>query len=192
MTVTPRQRVRDDGIGGMIFSSELGIEKRCSGQKVFSRGSRPPDEVAHELLADQVLQRLGRAAAERAVARAAIEARNRVLVGEAVAAVDLHRLAGDADRHLVAEHLRDGRFVGIGERVGGERRRDRAGCGPPRYRGTCRRASSACPGSPPIALAEDRAVAHILDRFLEGALRPCPSEMLGLRQRCVLNAAAAF
>ena len=50
-------------------------------------------EVADDLAADQVAQRLRGAAAERAVARAAIEARHRIFVGEAVAAVQLHRLA---------------------------------------------------------------------------------------------------
>src|SRR5437899_5767748 len=44
---------------------------------------------AHDPLADQVAQRLGRSTAERAVARAAIEARYRVLIREAEAAVQL-------------------------------------------------------------------------------------------------------
>src|ERR1700736_2974276 len=44
-------------------------------------------EIRHQLLAQQILQRLGSAAAEGAVARAAIEPRYRELVGEAVAAV---------------------------------------------------------------------------------------------------------
>ena len=61
--------------------------------------------VADDLLADQVAQRLRRAAADRAIARAAIEPRHRVFVGEAEAAMQLHRLGGDTQRHLVVEDL---------------------------------------------------------------------------------------
>ena len=46
-------------------------------------------EIVHDLLADELLQCLRRAAAEGAVAGAAVEARDREFVGEAVAAVDL-------------------------------------------------------------------------------------------------------
>ncbi len=46
----------------------------------------------HDPLADQIAQRLGGTAAERAIARAAIETRYRVFVGEAEAAVQLDRL----------------------------------------------------------------------------------------------------
>src|SRR5678816_4272635 len=70
-------------------------------------------EIGHDLLADELLQRLAGAATQRPVARPAIEARHRVLVGEAVAAVNLDRLAGDAYRHLVAVDLCIGCLVRI-------------------------------------------------------------------------------
>src|ERR1700720_1634221 len=53
-------------------------------------------DAGEHTAADQVLQRLGGAAAERAVAGAAIKARDRELVGKAIAAMYLDRLAGDA------------------------------------------------------------------------------------------------
>src|SRR4051812_21633820 len=61
--------------------------------------------VAHEPLANQIPQCFGRAAAETAVARSAVHPRHEKLIGEAVATEHLDRLAGDADRHLVAEDL---------------------------------------------------------------------------------------
>src|SRR5206468_7423558 len=59
-------------------------------------------DAGQDPLADQVAQGLGGAAAEGAVAGAAVEARHRELVGEAIAAMHLDRLAGDPERHLVA------------------------------------------------------------------------------------------
>src|SRR5712675_3038269 len=76
-------------------------------------------EIGDDLAADQIAQRLRRATAERAVARAAIKPRYEILVGEAIAAVKLHRLVGDADGHLVAEDLRRRRQERIGEGVRG-------------------------------------------------------------------------
>src|ERR1700724_1213751 len=75
-------------------------------------------EPGDDALADQVAQRLRGAAAQRAVAGAAIESRHRELVGEAVAAMHLDGLAGDPERHLVAGHLGDRGQQRIGERVG--------------------------------------------------------------------------
>src|SRR5687768_3433110 len=71
--------------------------------------------VLDELAADEVAQRLARAAAEAPVARAAIEARHCELVGEAVSAVHLYRFGRDADRHLVAVDLRHRRERRIGK-----------------------------------------------------------------------------
>src|SRR4029077_3887652 len=74
----------------------------------------------HDPLADEIAQRLRGAAAERAVARAAIETRHRVFVGETEAAVQLDRLAGDPVRHLVAGDLGHRRQMRIGKRIGGD------------------------------------------------------------------------
>src|SRR3546814_2578134 len=62
-------------------------------------------------------------AAEGPVAGAAVEVRDPVLIREAVTAVDLERLVGHPDRHLVHMHLGDGGKVGVGKGVG-------AGAGP--------------------------------------------------------------
>src|ERR1700730_9398341 len=75
-------------------------------------------EAGQHALADQVAQGLGRAAAERAVAGAAVEARDRELVGEAVAAMHLDRFARDPQGHLVAIDLGDCGQQRVGERVG--------------------------------------------------------------------------
>src|SRR5713101_8211498 len=99
------------------------------GNAVLVRAGRevvaePQDAVAalpigHDLLSNQVTQRLGCASTERAVARATIEPRHQVLVGESVAAMQLHRLAGHPDGHLVAEHLCCSREEWIGKRICG-------------------------------------------------------------------------
>src|SRR6516225_6133477 len=68
--------------------------------------------------ADQVAQGFGRAAPESAVARPAIEARHREFVGEAVAAVDLDRLACHPQGHLVDRDLGGGGEQRVGKRVG--------------------------------------------------------------------------
>src|SRR3546814_9903500 len=57
------------------------------------------------------------------VAGAAVEVRDPALIREAVTAVDLERLVGHPDRHLVHMHLGDGGKVGVGKGVG-------AGAGP--------------------------------------------------------------
>src|SRR5260370_27878870 len=75
-------------------------------------------ETGQHALADQVAQGFGGAAAQRAVARAAVEARDREFVGEAVAAMHLDGFAGDAQGHLVAISLGDGREQRVGELVG--------------------------------------------------------------------------
>src|SRR6266852_5071329 len=64
-------------------------------------------EAGKNALADQVPKGLGGAAAEGPVAGAAVEAGDREFVGEAVTAVDLDGLAGDAQSHLVAIDLGD-------------------------------------------------------------------------------------
>src|SRR5215469_7305535 len=73
--------------------------------------------------ADQVAQGLGRAAAESAVAGAAVEARHWELVGETVPAMDLDRFAGDPEGHFVTVSLGDRGQERVRERVG-------AGAGP--------------------------------------------------------------
>src|SRR5579859_7931538 len=73
----------------------------------------------HDVLADQVAQGFRRAAAERAVARAAIEAVDGIFLGEAEAAMHLQRVIGHAQGHLVAEHLGDRGHEGIWKRIGG-------------------------------------------------------------------------
>src|SRR3546814_10974712 len=70
---------------------------------------------AVDTLADEVLQGLRRSAAEGPVAGAAVEVRDPVLIREAVTAVDLERLVGHPDRHLVHMHLGDGGKVGVGK-----------------------------------------------------------------------------
>src|ERR1700730_17003177 len=62
-------------------------------------------EAGDDPLADQIPQCLRGAAAQRAVARAAVESRYRELVGKAVAAMHLDGVARDLERHLVAGHL---------------------------------------------------------------------------------------
>src|SRR5712672_1767113 len=77
-------------------------------------------ETGNDPLPDQVTQCLRGAAAQGAVARAAVESRYRKLVGEAVAAMHLDRVARDLERHLVAGHLGDrgqqriGKWIGAG------------------------------------------------------------------------------
>src|SRR5437764_1151482 len=55
---------------------------------------------------------------EQAIPGTAIEAGHRELFGEAVAAMHLDRLAGDAQRHLVDRYLGGGGQERVGERVG--------------------------------------------------------------------------
>ena len=137
--------------------------------------------------ADQVAQGFRGAAAQAAVARAAIEPRHQVFVGEAIAAENLHGLAGDAHRHLVAIDLWRPPRAADRETDRRWRRRDRAARGRLRSRGTCRRASSACPGirrsaaRRPCARARSAAPRRTRPRQAR-------AKCSGLRQRCVLNA----
>src|ERR1700732_5160929 len=75
-------------------------------------------EAGQDALADQVAEGLGGGAAQGAVAGAAVEARDREFVGEAVAAMDLDRFARDPQGHLVAIDLGDCGQQRVGERVG--------------------------------------------------------------------------
>src|ERR1700722_3133992 len=75
-------------------------------------------QISDDLAAHQVAQCFRGAAADGAVARTAIQARYRGVVGEAEAAVKLYRFGCDAQPHLVAEHLCGGRHEWIGEGVG--------------------------------------------------------------------------
>ena len=68
-----------------------GLYQNAPNPKIPSTGSHPGDHAA----ADQFLQRFGRAAAERAVAGAAVEAGDREFFDKTAAAVCLDRL-GDA------------------------------------------------------------------------------------------------
>src|SRR6202012_3830032 len=124
----------------------------------------------HDPLADQVAQGFGGAAAERAVARAAIEPRYGVFVGKAESAMELDRLAGDTVRHLVAGDFCHSRHERIGKRIGGD-----AG------------AIEDAPGDLDVAihfrklpadaleiadrLAEHGSVPDVIARLVEGALR---------------------
>src|SRR5882762_7020652 len=74
----------------------------------------------HDPLADKITERLGGAAAERAVARSAIQTRHREFVGETKSAVQLDRLAGDPVGHLVARDLGHRRHERIGKRIGSD------------------------------------------------------------------------
>src|SRR5271166_732138 len=88
-----------------------------------SEGSHAEETVVREgvidALADKLLQRLGRAAAKRPVARSAVETRDWIVVGETVATMHLQGLARYADRHLIAVHLGDAGQIGVRERIGG-------------------------------------------------------------------------
>src|SRR5438034_1706256 len=79
-----------------------GFRRDCDGGSSRSERSQSEDavdrvEAGENAAADQVLQGFGRAAAQGAVACAAIEARYRELVGEAVAAMHLNGVAGDPE-----------------------------------------------------------------------------------------------
>src|SRR5271166_4193772 len=93
---------------------------RCIWRSKCPQPQDPVDRVdtRQHALTDQVAQRLGGAAAQGSVTRAAIEARHREFVGEAVAAMDLDRLAGHPQRHLVAIDLGDRGKKRIGKRIG--------------------------------------------------------------------------
>src|SRR5271170_7463796 len=111
---SPRAAGRSRRANSRLFSRLTGI----------SEHAEPEDavvgvETGQHPLADQVAQGLRGAAAQGAVAGAAVEARDRVLVGKAVAAMHLDRLAGDPERHLVAGDLGDRGQQRVGERVGG-------------------------------------------------------------------------
>src|SRR5207253_2148921 len=90
-------------------------------------GSKSPEtenavdriEAGDDALADQVAQCLRGAAAQGAVAGAAVESRHRELVGEAVAAMHLDGVAGDPQRHLVDGDLGRRGEQRVGKRVGG-------------------------------------------------------------------------
>src|ERR1700759_1560635 len=74
------------GVGGLAIQG--GLERAHREKSVCGR------EGVHDLFAQHLLGRSRGAAAERPVAGAAIEARDGVFVGEAVAAVNLDGLAG--------------------------------------------------------------------------------------------------
>src|SRR5439155_20677349 len=76
-------------------------------------------EAGDDPLSDQVTQCLRGAAAQGAVAGAAVESRHRELVGETVAAMHLDGVAGDPQRHLVDGDLGRRGEQRVGERVGG-------------------------------------------------------------------------
>ena len=65
------------GAAGHVISQELSACIRC----------------VHDPFADKIAERLGRAAAERALACPAIETRGRKIIGETESAVQLDRLA---------------------------------------------------------------------------------------------------
>src|SRR5262245_2063092 len=71
----------------IALRSRSGAVHHVIGEKFGARLRR-----VHDPLADQITERLGGTAAERAVARAAIEARYRVFIRETESAVQLDRL----------------------------------------------------------------------------------------------------
>src|ERR1700720_3485372 len=75
-------------------------------------------EAGDDPLSDQGAQSLRGAAAQGAVAGAAIKSRDREFVGEAVAAMHLDRVAGNAQRHFIDGYLGCRGEEWVGEWVG--------------------------------------------------------------------------
>src|ERR1700730_14453342 len=88
-------------------SREYQLVSANSSEHAHSEDAVDRVEAGEHAFADEVAQGFGGAAAQGAVAGAAVEARDRELVGEAVAAMHLDRLAGDPQRHFVAIGLGD-------------------------------------------------------------------------------------
>src|SRR5262249_16287660 len=126
-------------------------------------------EPSQDAFAEKLAQRLRCAAAKRAVAGAAIEARHRGFVGEAIAAMHLDPFPGAAQRHLVAEELGDRREIWIREWVcgcAGAIENAAAGLDLLVHLGELPAHALEFADRPP----EGRALARVTNSFLEGAL----------------------
>src|ERR1051326_6536004 len=160
--VAPGERRRGPGRGGL---------ERAEAEDAIDR-----IEAGNDPLSNEIAQGLRSAAAQGAVAGAAIESRDRELVGKTVAAMHLYGVAGDTQCHLVAGHLGGRRQERIGERVGG---------GAGAVEDPARRLDVAVhlgdlPTHPleiPNRTPEGAALLDVFDRFLERALGERLSEI---------------